>query len=117
MSIPEKLTRISFRNGIIYWGFWRGNIRHEIKAAACVTRGWPDKLESDKWNATAEKWAQGHAQAVCDRLDFEDSAEGLTQAAEQRFRECKMIIADAEQERAELEVAYPTITDEDSVKL
>ena len=114
------LKRISCRmvggGWILYWEFWRQNaakqdIRHEIKAAACVSRDWPGKPGDAKWETAAEAWAQGAAQGVWDRLDDEESPTGLKAAVQEEYDRLKDN-SDADTERrAELKELYPTLTD------
>jgi len=114
MSTPQDLKEIRRRTGRIWWEFWRENdqsqnIRHEIKAAKCVTKTWPKDAKA--FEPEAVKWAAEHAQAVCDRLDYEESAEGKTVAAEEQYRQLKDTIEHATAEREELKTDYPTISD------
>lgn len=111
MSSPENLARISLRNHIVYWEFFRVGDRYEIKAAACVTKGWKGEEGSPSWEVDAENWAETAAQGICDRLDYEESFAGKENAAQEEYRKLKSDIEWSEDRRAALKVEYPGITD------
>ena len=114
MSTPQNLVEIARRTGRIWWEFWRvndqgQNVRHEIKAAECVTKVWPK--DSKAFESEATKWAKEHAQAVCDRLDYEESSAGKEAAAVEEYRQLKDSIDSETERQAELKEQYPSITD------
>jgi hypothetical protein len=120
MSKSEKLKEIARRTteqGTRVWfEFWRQGVRHEIKAAACVTRDWPDKVGSEKWNDAAIVWGQSTAQAVCDRLDYEESPEAEKERAVAEYHAKAAEIEVAEKRRLEIETKYPDISDSADTK-
>lgn len=108
MSTPQNLLEIQRRGGRVWWEFWRmdnqsRNIRHEIKAAACVTRDWPGSVGEPAWESAAAAWGIVQAQAVCDRLDIEEPrAVRIATAVE----DLELRIANEVCEQLDLVVAY-----------
>jgi len=107
-TTPQNLIEIARRTTDqgtrVWWEFFRVNSqgiseRHEIKAAACVTQGWP----AETFDATAAAWAAAQAQAVCDRLDIDEPRAVRIAAACERFDQ---VINDEAQQQIAKAVAY-----------
>ena len=113
MSTPQHLIEIRRRTGRIWWEFYRENsqsqnIRHEIKAAECVTKTW---LKDKKaFELESVKWSVEHAQAVCDRLDYEESVDGKKAAAQVQYDGAVDDEKRLKELKAKLVEDYPTIT-------
>ena len=103
MSKPEELRRIRTRpDGRIWWRFTRGDEPHTVKAAACVSKSFRDDVAADAW-------AAAQAQAVCDRLDYAASVDGLEAAALAELARLIEEIETAEACKAAIKAQFPTL--------
>lgn len=98
-------------SGVRMCEFEHAGQRVEMKAAVCVQNEWKGEADSVLWIADRDAWAQTHAQAIIDRMDYAASPEGLKAVAQEEYDRGQDEIDTATARRAELKTEYPDLTD------